>query len=189
MNEKLEPLDFVIEVLRQHEKVLDEAVFKLEKITGKMEEIAPAVERLEERIRETEKLFQKLKTTIQGGEKKNLYREPMMAMSADRRFNRLLLEAIDEALSSLGESVKKAIYYRLEEDFHISKPEIPQKIQAFNRAMEEMFKEGASHLQISMMKQIHQKTGEKLTWTEDKKLTFPKYVTAVKQNFLKGEKV
>ena len=34
-------------------------------------------------------------------------------------FNLIMLEAVDEALSFLGESAKRAIYYHLEEKFKI----------------------------------------------------------------------
>jgi hypothetical protein len=102
-------------------------------------------------------------------------------------FDKLLLEAIDEALSYIGESSKKSLYHQLEEDFQITKHEIPQKIRSFNRAIGEIFKEGAFSLQILMMKRIHYEMGGSLDWPEDDKLTFTKYVMAVKQNSLKNE--
>ncbi|MFW6117058.1 MAG: hypothetical protein ACOC6G_00550 [Thermoproteota archaeon] len=105
----------------------------------------------------------------------------------ESKIDRLLLEAIDEALSSLGQSPKRAIYHHLEEDFHIAKSEIPQKIRLFNWAMEDIFQDGASPLKTLMMRKIHHKVGGELAWTGDTPLTFPKYVTAVKQNFLKEE--
>ncbi|MFW6117275.1 MAG: hypothetical protein ACOC6G_01660 [Thermoproteota archaeon] len=110
-------------------------------------------------------------------------------MNSDTKFDRLLLEAVDEALSSLGEAPKRAIYHHLEEDFHIAKPEIPHKIQAFAQALEQIFQEGgASQLQILMMREIHDKIGGYLEWKEeDRELTFSKYVEAVKKNFLKEE--
>lgn len=36
------------------------------------------------------------------------------------------------------------IYYHLEKDFNISRQEIPQKIENFTAAMEEIFNSGAS---------------------------------------------
>ncbi|MFW6117793.1 MAG: hypothetical protein ACOC6G_04325, partial [Thermoproteota archaeon] len=66
-------------------------------------------------------------------------------------FDRLLLEAIDEGLSSLGESPKRAMYHHLEEDFHIVRPQIPHNIQDFNRVIEDIFQDGAAPLKILMM--------------------------------------
>ena len=46
----------------------------------------------------------------------------------DDEFNLVMLEAVDEALSFLGESAKRAFYYHLEEKFKIRREEIPIKI-------------------------------------------------------------
>jgi len=45
----------------------------------------------------------------------------------ERDFEKLLLEAIDDALSSLGETPKHAIYYHLEKSFNVKKQEIPYR--------------------------------------------------------------
>jgi len=45
----------------------------------------------------------------------------------DDGFNLIMLEAVDEALSFLGESAKRAFYYHLEEKFKIRREEIPIK--------------------------------------------------------------
>lgn len=108
-----------------------------------------------------------------------------MITAAERRFSQLLLEAIDEGLSSLGESPKQSIYYHLEKDFNISRQEIPQKIENFTAAIEEIFKSGASHIKILMMKRLHQKVGGSLNWSQGKELTFAEYIAAVKRNYVK----
>ena len=48
----------------------------------------------------------------------------------DDEFNSIMLEAVDEALSFLGESAKRAFYYHLEEKFKIRREKIPAKIDA-----------------------------------------------------------
>src|SRR5208283_5300834 len=77
--------------------------------------------------------------------------------SRKRKFNKLLLEAIDEALSSFGEDSKTAIYYRLEKAFDIRKQEIPSRINDFSIALEKLFGVGARHLEISFMKSLYAK--------------------------------
>lgn len=72
-------------------------------------------------------------------------------------FERLLLDAIDESLSSLGQSAKQAIYYHLEKSFKIKKAEIPLKIEEFTIAIEKIFGDGAKLLEIQMMKRLHEK--------------------------------
>lgn len=55
-----------------------------------------------------------------------------------RDFEKLLLEAVDEGLSSLGEPSKQAIYFHLEKGFNIKKQEIPYKITTFAKAVEKI---------------------------------------------------
>lgn len=80
--------------------------------------------------------------------------------SLRKKFNILLIEAIDEALSSLGESSKTAIYHHLETAFNIKKQEIPNKVDVFSRALERLFGFGAKHLEILFMKSLSAKVRE-----------------------------
>lgn len=99
-----------------------------------------------------------------------------------RSFNKLLLEAVDEGLASLGESSKQAIYFHLEKRYNIKKQEIPHKIEAFADAIEKIFGLGADFLEILIMKQIHQKVGGSFKWPESKDLTFVEYVAVAKRS-------
>ena len=49
----------------------------------------------------------------------------------NREFNKLVREAVDEGLSSLGDSQKQMIYLVLEKTFEIKKSEIPDRIEEF----------------------------------------------------------
>jgi hypothetical protein len=70
-------------------------------------------------------------------------------------FSSLLLEAIDEVLSSLGETPKTAIYHQLKTAFNIKTKETPNKIDVFSRALERLFDVGAKHLEILFMKSLY----------------------------------
>jgi hypothetical protein len=97
-------------------------------------------------------------------------------------FEKLLLEAVDEGLASLGESSKQAIYFHLEQSFNIKKQEIPINIEAFVLAVEKLFGIGASFLEALILKALYTKTelaaGKE---TSFKDLTFAETVTAVKR--------
>ena len=69
-------------------------------------------------------------------------------------FKELLLEAVDTALSSLGNSSKQAIYFYLEKNFTVKKQDIPNKIEEFITAIEEIFGHGAKILEIEIMKHL-----------------------------------
>jgi hypothetical protein len=97
-------------------------------------------------------------------------------------FERLLLEAVDEQLTSLGESSKQALYFHLERGFNIKKQEIPQKTEAFVDAMEKIFGQGADYLEILIMKRLHSKIGLDVRLSTPN-LTFIEYVEAAKRRY------
>ncbi len=101
-----------------------------------------------------------------------------------KNFDELLMEAIDDALSSLGESVKQAIYFHIENKF-VARNEIPNKIQNFQGGLEKIFGAGAQFIEILIMKKLHAKIGITVTIESvDDQLEFIKYVNAAKQSFL-----
>lgn len=103
-------------------------------------------------------------------------------------FEKLLLEAIDEGLSSLGDSAKYAIYFHLEKTFNINKRDIPHKIEEFADAIEKIFGLGAGPIQILIMKRLYEKIGGVVEYPKRKDLVFTDYVAAAKKSFVKKKK-
>ena len=103
-----------------------------------------------------------------------------------RDFEKLLLEAVDDQLTSLGESSKQALYFHLERGFNIKKQEIPRKTEAFVDAMEKIFGQGADYLEILIMKRLHSKMGldVRLSKTD---LTFIEYIEAAKRSYCRNK--
>jgi hypothetical protein len=102
-----------------------------------------------------------------------------------KTFDKLLLEAVDDALSSLGESAKLSIYFHLENRFNIAKNEIPNRLEDFTDGLEKIFGLGANFIEILIMKNLFEKVGKPLEWNENKELSFVEYVTTAKQSYLK----
>ncbi len=95
------------------------------------------------------------------------------------RFRKLLLDAVEEGLSTLGETPKQAIYFHLQESFNIMKQDIPDKIDEFAFAIEKIFGEGAKLLEIQIMRSLHEKTRDPLKQYPKKEgLSFTRYVQA-----------
>ena len=99
-----------------------------------------------------------------------------------------MLESVDEALASLGDSAKQAIYFHLEDKFSIEKNQIPQRVEDFADGLEKIFGVGAQFLEILIMKKLYEKTGQPLEWSGNKELIFAEYVTAAKRSFPKRRK-
>jgi hypothetical protein len=102
-----------------------------------------------------------------------------------RDFDKILLSSIDEALNSLGESVKQSIYFHIENKFCVARTEIPENIEEFQGGLEKIFGTGARFIEIMIMKNLHSKIGLPLNMDKKEQLEFVKYVGAAKQGFLK----
>jgi hypothetical protein len=97
------------------------------------------------------------------------------------KFEKVLLEAIDEGLSLLGESSKQAVYIHLEKAFKMNRQNIPYRIEDFTDAIEKLFGAGAKILEIHIMKCLFKKVDYKFKhYTKQKNLTFMEYIAAVK---------
>jgi len=104
-------------------------------------------------------------------------------------FEKLVLEAIDEGLSSLGESSKQAIYFHLERTFDIRREEIPDRMSAFSQAIENIFGAGAGCLEILIMQRLYEKVGGVLRWDKSKGFSFVEYVTIAKRSFQEKSRI
>ena len=102
----------------------------------------------------------------------------------EKEFNRLLLESVDKAFASLGDSPKQSIYFHLKKQFGLKKREIPEKIDKCGLALESIFGPGACFLGVQIMKYLHAKTSSILEWQETENLSFIKYITEGKRSFL-----
>lgn len=107
---------------------------------------------------------------------------------AKKAFDKLLLEAVDDALASLGDSAKQAIYFHLKNKFKIARNEIPQHVEDFAEGLEKIFGVGAQFLQILIMKELYERIGQPLEWDESKELIFAEYVVAARRSFQSGRK-
>lgn len=95
---------------------------------------------------------------------------------------KILLEAVEEGLSSLGDSPKHAIFFHLENSFEISKDNIPTSLTEFSKALEKIFGPGASYLEKLILKNLYEKLG--LEFEEVESWNFLEYVNDVEKRLL-----
>jgi hypothetical protein len=100
-----------------------------------------------------------------------------------KQFDELLLTAIDNAFISLGESVKKSIYFHLEEKFELKRSQIPSKLKKFQEAIEQIFGSGARFLEILIMKNLYIKSCVSFS-IESNQVCFIDYVKEAKRVYL-----
>jgi hypothetical protein len=114
------------------------------------------------------------------------------ARKSEKRFGTILLDSIDEALSTLGENSKKAIYFHLETKFGISKQDIPGRVSDFSEAIEHIFGVAAQQIEILIMKCLNQQVECSYNWVGPKWLvpdiTFTKYVKLLELWYEDAEK-
>lgn len=96
--------------------------------------------------------------------------------SQNNRLETTITTAVDDSLSSFGDSFKQVIYFQLENTFHIKKQEIPQKIDEFAAAIEDMFGIGATLIEMKILKALHDQVPSFVHFPRGDELVFADYV-------------
>jgi hypothetical protein len=90
-------------------------------------------------------------------------------------FDDLLLHAVDEVLSTLGDDLTQTIYFNLKR-LNITKRQIPNKIEVFTKTIEQLVGSGAVVLEICIAKRLYDKIGIVFEQSESKNLELSGYV-------------
>jgi hypothetical protein len=98
-------------------------------------------------------------------------------------FDKLLLCAIDEALNSLGKSVRQAIYFYIENQFSVPRNEIPRNLQQFQEGLERIFGAGVQFVESLIIKNLATKFGRPLIMGKSGQIELIEYVNAAKQSY------
>ena len=144
---------------------------------------------------QSEKVGFLLDTNLENNQQEQSAKEELTMASKSviaQQFRELLIESIDEALCSLGEPVKNTIYQHLNEDFKITKNNIPERMEEFSELLHKVFGLGASRLEVRFIKNLN----AKLNAAEPKKqsdmgsskwivmeMSFTKYVCDAQKEF------
>lgn len=98
-------------------------------------------------------------------------------------FDELLLEAIDEAFSTMGNSVREALYFCLEKEFKISRTSIPEKLEDFARALEKIFGMGAKLIENWIIRILNEKSIGSMQSNRNDGVLFAEYVISLRRNY------
>lgn len=103
------------------------------------------------------------------------------------KFNRVLLDAIEGGLSSLGDSPREAIFYHLEASFRLKKENIPLNLSEFQQALERIFGPGAPYLEKLIIRCLYERL--ELGFEEPEHVDFVAYVNDAKRRVTREEEV
>ena len=109
----------------------------------------------------------------------------------EKAFHKLLLEAVDSALSSLGDSARQSVYFHLEKKFDITRDEIPGRIGDFDHGLERIFGAGTRFLEVLIMKNLYEEmgsTGKILKMEQGEEFRFVDYVKAARRTCLQANR-
>lgn len=75
----------------------------------------------------------------------------------NQSFEELFIDAIDRTFLKLGEETKHSVYSLLEVDYKLGRKDIPNRLEDFVNALEQIFGVSARIIEIHIMREIHQK--------------------------------
>ncbi len=105
---------------------------------------------------------------------------PENRIQKKKKLDVAILEAIDESLSSFGDSVKQAFYHQLEKQYHLRKREIPSKIEEFVIALEGIFGVGARLIEMKILEALYTRTKGFAFFPDGEDLVFKDYVQSIR---------
>ena len=105
--------------------------------------------------------------------------EPAYGLASSAELEETLLQAVDEALLVPGEIVRTAIYERIERSYQVRREDIPEKVETFHKALEELLGSGAKVMEKIIAKSFYSRLG--LNFIEYANCTLMDYVNHVKK--------
>lgn len=105
----------------------------------------------------------------------------------EKKFNNILLKAVDEAFETFGASVKKALYFHLERAFSVERETICKNPSEFSDGLERIFGLGAKIIEKLIIENVCNKTGCRLR-IDPQKCSFVENLEKIKEKFIGNNK-
>lgn len=102
---------------------------------------------------------------------------------SESKFDTVIMDAIEDSLSSFKSFDKQEVYFHLETTFNINKKEVPRRMEDFVNALEKIFGVGARLIEIRIIKSIHKRVPEFRFTSRTNVVNFGDYVDSL-QAFL-----
>ncbi|OLD01409.1 hypothetical protein E6H36_11855 [Candidatus Bathyarchaeota archaeon] len=101
--------------------------------------------------------------------------------SVSKPFGQVLLEAIDESLSVLGDEPRRAMYQYLATISSLQREDIPERLEDFAQGMKKALGGASNVLQKIILKKLFQKIGS--TFKESQDLDLVDYVKEAERRY------
>jgi len=96
------------------------------------------------------------------------YATPTPASESRAAFTRrAVLDAVDHGLLALGSVVRETIYWRIEESHQVKREEIPEKLDSFHKALQQLLGRGAGVISYLIAKNLYTRLDLKFTQHEN----------------------
>jgi hypothetical protein len=92
----------------------------------------------------------------------------------EKQKKRLLAQAVDQALLTLGESAREAVYFHLQKIVLLNKDDVPDNLDVFEKGLEKIFGAGAKMIEITVVKSLCQQL--RIEFEEKKNISLVDYV-------------
>jgi hypothetical protein len=102
-------------------------------------------------------------------------------MAEPNEVGKVLLQAVDEGLSVLGEIVRAVIYERIERSYHLKREEIPRKLETFHRALQDLLSGGSRVMEIVIAENLYRRL--RLNFAEHANWNIVDYVNHAKKGW------
>ncbi len=96
-----------------------------------------------------------------------------------KNFKGIVLQAVDEGLMVLGNTVRHALYYHAERIYHVKREEVPDRLAAFHEALSSLLGAGARIVERCIAQNLYNKLG--LEFEEHEGWTLVDYVNHAKK--------
>jgi len=102
-------------------------------------------------------------------------------------FEQLLLEAVDDGLKIIGESVAAVVYYYWEQSHSLKREDIPKNLELFDGYLKGLFGFGAQVIEDRILESFYSKLG--LTYDEGREWGFADHIKhAIEQSRIKRQR-
>ena len=92
----------------------------------------------------------------------------------EKRTKQFLTQAVDQALLTLGESAREAVYFHLQKIVSLTKDDVSDNLDTFEKGLEKIFGAGAKMIEIAVVKSLCQQLG--IEFEEKKNISLVDYV-------------